>query len=51
MPAVKKIERIEEGFIIYTERLLLNAEKALIKKELQSIAAEKIGMLFFRTAA
>ena len=48
--SIKQIEKLDDGYIIYTNRPLLNAEKAAIRAELASIAAEKLGMLFFRVA-
>ena len=48
--SIKQIEKLTDGYIIYTNRPLLNAEKAAIKTELAAIAAEKLGMLFFRVA-
>jgi hypothetical protein len=48
--SIKKIVKLEEGYIIYTDQPLLNAEMAAIKNYLKGIAAEKIGLVFFRTA-
>ncbi len=42
-----EVEKIEDGFIIYTFREMLNAEKQVITRELK--AQCKTGFLFFRT--
>ena len=46
--SITEIKKLDDGYIIYTNKPLLNAEKAAIKAELTAIAAERIGYLFFR---
>ena len=48
--SITEIKKLDDGYIIYTNKPLLNAEKAAIKAELAAIAAEKLGLLFFRVA-
>ena len=48
---INEIKKLDDGYIIYTNRPLLNAEKAAIKFELAAMAAGKLGLLFFRTEA
>jgi hypothetical protein len=50
MPQVTKIKRIDDGFIIYTSKILLAQEQEVIKAELKRISAERLGHLFFRVA-
>lgn len=49
MPAITKIKKIKDGFIIYTESILLDAEQKAVKAELSQIGG-KIGHTFFRVA-
>lgn len=48
--SIKKIVKLEEGYLVYTDKPLLNTEMAAIKNHLKGIAAEKIGLVFFRIA-
>jgi hypothetical protein len=45
-----KIKKLEDGYIIYCNKVLLNHEQEAVKAELRQIAAGKIGHLFFRVA-
>ena len=44
-----KIKKINDGYIIYTDRILLDAEQKAVKAELVQIGG-KIGHTFFRVA-
>lgn len=48
---IKRIEKLEEGYLIISNIALRLAERQIITAELKAAAAEKIGMLFFRTEA
>ncbi|GEM_PF-5747360 len=50
--SIKKIEQLEDksGFIVFTDRVLLNSEVDAIKSELKRISAQPLGHLFFRVA-
>ena len=48
---IKRIEKLQEGYLIITNIALRLAEREIITAELKAAAAEKIGMLFFRTEA
>ena len=45
---IKRIEKLEEGYLIISNIALRLAERQIITAELKAAAAEKIGMLFFR---
>ena len=56
MQHLKRIERVEGiksgiGFIVYTSKILFDAEQEQIKAELKRISEEKINFLFFRVEA
>jgi len=48
---IKRIEQLEEGLIIYTNRPVHNTERASIINNLKQIAAETLGLIFFRVEA
>ncbi len=45
---VKKIEKLDEGWLVYTNRPVLNAERQSIIAELKQISANALGLVFFR---
>ena len=47
---IKRIEKLEEGYLIISNIALRLAERQIITAELKAAAAEKLGMLFFRVA-
>jgi hypothetical protein len=50
MPAqIIKIKKLTDGYIIYTDRILLDAEQKAVKAELAQIGGN-IGHTFFRIA-
>ena len=44
-----KIKKLEDGYIIYTNKILLNTEREAVKAELRQIGGN-VGHLFFRVA-
>lgn len=48
---IKRIEKLEEGYLIISNIALRLAERELVKSELATMAAGKLGLLFFRTEA
>ena len=48
---IKRIEKLEEGYLIISNIALRLAERQIITAELKAAAAEKIGLLFFRAEA
>ena len=45
---IKRIEKLEEGYLIISNIALRLAERQIITAELKAATAEKIGLLFFR---
>lgn len=46
---IEYIEKLNDGYIIFTKEILTRSQKDAVKDELKRISALPLGLLFFRT--